>query len=55
MLLTVPLEEYNRACLLLDEIRAPAARRRALLRDPDKQLAEILAQEVLIINTIKSA
>lgn len=34
--------EFREARRRLEEIRAPAARRRSILRDPDKHLAEIL-------------
>lgn len=34
--------QFHEARRLLDEVRAPAARRRSILRDPDKHLAEIL-------------
>lgn len=42
MLQQVPLGQYREARAMLDEIRAPAARRRSMLRDPDKHLAAIL-------------
>lgn len=35
-------EKYRESRALLDEIRGPAARRRSILRNPDKHLAEIL-------------
>jgi len=44
MLQQVPLERYREARGLIDEVRAPAARRRAMLRKPDKALAEIFAR-----------
>jgi len=42
MLQQVPLSRYREARELVDEIRAPSARRRAMLRNPDKHLAGIL-------------
>ncbi len=44
MLQQVPLGRYREARELVDEIRAPAARRRAMLRNPDKHLAGILGR-----------
>ena len=35
-------QKFREARRILDEIRAPAARRRSMLRDPDKYLDEIL-------------
>jgi len=35
-------EAFRHACTLLEEIRAPAARRRSMLRNPDKCLSAIL-------------
>ena len=40
----IPLEAYREARDALNRIRAPASRRRALLRNPQKCLAEILQQ-----------
>jgi len=42
MLQEVPIENYRRAHAHLEEIRAPSARRRAMLRNPQKHLAGIL-------------
>jgi len=38
------LNDYKQARKLLQEVQAPATQRRAFLRNPDKYLAEILAQ-----------
>lgn len=35
-------KDFREARRLLGEVRAPAARRRSILRNPDKHLAEIL-------------
>jgi len=42
LLQEVTREQYREARDLIDQIHAPAARRRAMLRDPDKYLAGIL-------------
>jgi len=42
MLQQVPPERYREARKLVEDIRAPAARRRSMLRDPDTYLAGIL-------------
>jgi len=44
MLQEVSAEQYREARDLLDQIHAPAARRRAMLRDPDRYLADILGR-----------
>ncbi len=44
MLRAVGPEEYREARALIEDIHAPAYRRRAFLRQPDKHLAEILAR-----------
>ncbi len=44
MLCAVGSEEYRQARTLIKKIHAPAYRRRAFLRKPDKHLAEILAR-----------
>ena len=38
----IDLEHFHESRRLLEEIRAPAARRRSILRNPDKHLAQIL-------------
>ncbi len=35
-------QQFREARRLLEEVRAPAARRRSILRNPDKYLADIL-------------
>jgi len=44
MLRAVGSEEYRQARTLIEKIHAPAYRRRAFLRKPDKHLAGILAR-----------
>ena len=35
-------QEFSKARAVLEEVRAPAARRRSILRNPNKYLADIL-------------
>jgi hypothetical protein len=44
ILLDFKLEEYRHAHRLLEAIHAPAARRRSMMRNPEKYLAEIVSR-----------